>query len=403
MSLYGTSEFWGKPRGKNGAMRLFPTKWADLLGQQTGMAKQRFRRKHATGLLTRIGLRSLAAVGAFAFVASLIVPIAASRGMAARSGSVTVILDPAPPYSADADPAALLGATTLTPGPPGTSAEDIGAMVQAALDPNSNPEATPFHAPSNFFPGLPAAAYAFRSRSPEDNQRAALCLTAAIYFEAASEPDEGQRAVAQVILNRVRHPAFPKTVCDVVYQGTERPGVMCQFSYACDGSMARTPSLAGWIRARRVAQLALAGSVYAPVGLATHYHTMAVSPVWDRTMLPTAIVGAHIFYRLPGGAGEPRAFTARYVGREPLPGPRVKLFVPDAPLVMADAGVVVPMPVPGQWVDPMLAAAPLPAATRVATIAPTKRVAEDKRYVQGSLPDSDVLPQYQQSGSWITR
>ena len=73
-----------------------------------------------------------------------------------------------------------------------------------------------------------------------DRARALECLTAAIYYEAASESDDGQRAVAQVVLNRVRHPAFPGTVCGTVYQGSERAG--CQFSFACDGAMARAPS-----------------------------------------------------------------------------------------------------------------------------------------------------------------
>jgi Cell Wall Hydrolase len=366
------------------------------------MAKLRIRRKGHSGLLTRIGLRSAAALGLAGLAATLIVPIAASRSMALSSSAITIPLAPAQPYSPDANRAALLGATTLAPAAPGTSAEEIGAMVEAALNGTAPAEAVPFVAPALFSPGLPATAYAFRSRSPADNLRAAMCLTAAIYYEAGNEPDEGQRAVAQVVLNRVRHPAFPKTVCDVVYQGTERPGVMCQFSYACDGSMARTPSLAGWMRARRVAQLALAGSTYAPVGYSTNYHTLAVSPAWGKTLTPTAIVGAHIFYRLPGGAGGPQAFTARYFGHEPVPGPRAKLFVPDAPLVMADAGVVVPVPVAGQWVDPALAVVAAP-TNRVASIAPTKRVAEDKRYVSGSLPDSDVLPQYRDSGSWIGR
>jgi hypothetical protein len=101
--------------------------------------------------------------------------------------------------------------------------------------------------------------------SSEDRWRALQCLTAAIYYEAASEPDGGQRAVAQVVLNRVAHPAYPKTVCGVVYQGSERPS--CQFSFACDGSMARVPMRVFWDRARRVAADALAGYVYAPVAL----------------------------------------------------------------------------------------------------------------------------------------
>src|SRR5690606_37364832 len=99
---------------------------------------------------------------------------------------------------------------------------------------------------------VPAVATVFRGRSTVDMGRALECLTAAIYYEAASESDDGQRAVAQVILNRVRHPAFPNSVCGVVYQGSER-ATGCQFSFSCDGAMARKPSTTGWARAQRIA------------------------------------------------------------------------------------------------------------------------------------------------------
>jgi spore germination cell wall hydrolase CwlJ-like protein len=385
------------------------------------MAKHRFKRKRPEGMLTRMGLRSAAAFGLFALVATVVVPMAATSDAAERPGSVTVALAPSKPYSPDADPAALFGATTLTPAPAGATDAEIGALVQAALNGDapapgfSNDQPTAFVMPSRFDPGPSARAVSFRSRSPSDNLRAALCLTAAIYYEAANEPTEGQRAVAQVVLNRVRHPAFPNTVCDVVYQGTERPGVLCQFTFACDGAMARAPSFAGWLRARRVAEAALAGSVYAPVGLSTNYHTLAVAPSWGKTLTPTAIVGAHIFYRLPGGAGAPGAFAARYVGREPTPGPRAKITDPNAPpIVLAGVGTGsmtgLPLPAitpaPAAWVDPAIAAsAPAPATpvTQVSAIAPTKRVAEDKRYVQGTLPESDIRPEYRNSGQWISK
>src|SRR3546814_18161788 len=84
--------------------------------------------------------------------------------------------------------------------------------------------------------------------SPIDRARALTCLADAVYYEAASESDAGQRAVAQVVLNRVRHPAFPATVCGVVFQGSERASG-CQFSFACDGAMARTPSGEAWRKA----------------------------------------------------------------------------------------------------------------------------------------------------------
>ncbi|EGD58139.1 cell wall hydrolase, SleB [Novosphingobium nitrogenifigens DSM 19370] len=159
----------------------------------------------------------------------------------------------------------------------------------------------------------------------QDRWRALQCLTTAIYYEAAREPDEGQRAVAQVVLNRVAHPAFPKTVCGVVYQGSERPG--CQFSFACDGSLARAPMAIWWDRARRVAQSALAGNVYTPIGLATHYHTSAVHPTWADSMTFLRTIGAHRFYRWSGSAGQPQAFAAVYSGGEPVAAPHPRTWV----------------------------------------------------------------------------
>lgn len=129
-----------------------------------------------------------------------------------------------------------------------------------------------------------------------DRLRARHCLTMAVYYEAATEPDAGQRAVAQVVLNRVAHPAYPDTVCGVVFQGSER-GTGCQFSFACDGSLARKPARAAWNRAALVAREALAGEVYAPVGLATHYHTLHVHPYWADSLQSLGTIGAHRFYR----------------------------------------------------------------------------------------------------------
>ena len=96
--------------------------------------------------------------------------------------------------------------------------------------------------------------------------------------------DDGQAAVAQVVLNRLRHPLFPKTVCGVVFQGSQKT-TGCQFTFTCDGAMLRyTPAAAGWSRARDIARLALNGSVYAPVGHATHYHTDWVVPYWSASL-----------------------------------------------------------------------------------------------------------------------
>jgi spore germination cell wall hydrolase CwlJ-like protein len=130
-----------------------------------------------------------------------------------------------------------------------------------------------------------------------DRGREMDCLTQAVYFEARGETAAGQQAVAQVVLNRVKAPGFPKSVCGVVYQGAANHD--CQFSFACDGSTRRGREFAAWDRARKIAGRAMGGAVMAEVGSATHFHTTGVSPAWAG-MTRVAQVGLHVFYR-PGG------------------------------------------------------------------------------------------------------
>jgi spore germination cell wall hydrolase CwlJ-like protein len=148
--------------------------------------------------------------------------------------------------------------------------------------------------------------------------RALECLTAAVYHEARSEPVEGQRAVAQVVLNRVRHYAYPSSICGVVYQGPMRAGGGCQFTFTCDGSLRNRRDPAAWARAEAVAKAALSGHVEERVGWATHYHTDYVSPGWGRRLVQVATLGAHIFYRIPGSGGEATAFVRRSASKEPV-------------------------------------------------------------------------------------
>lgn len=171
-----------------------------------------------------------------------------------------------------------------------------------------------------------AAPFVMRVGSTE-HARALKCLTDAIYYEAANEPDAGQRGVAQVILNRMRHPTYPNSVCGVIYQGSERT-TGCQFSYSCDGSMARIPARASYLRAQRVAADALAGFVYAPVGMATHYHATYVYPYWAPSLNFIGTIGAHRFYSWKGSAGRPSAFYRRHAGNEPFPGPKPRAWSP---------------------------------------------------------------------------
>jgi len=164
-------------------------------------------------------------------------------------------------------------------------------------------------------PNPVAAPFVFKGSAGTRSQ-ALECLASAVYYEAGNQDRNGERAVAQVVLNRVRHPAFPASVCSVVYQGSTRQ-TGCQFTFTCDGSLNRRPDAEGWNRAMRIAQEALNGSVYAPVGWATHYHADYVVPYWASTMAKNAVVGAHLFYRWNGGWGQPAVFTKVYGGREP--------------------------------------------------------------------------------------
>ena len=156
--------------------------------------------------------------------------------------------------------------------------------------------------------GAPVAAQPFRLGGALEASRDLDCLTQAAYYEARGEGRDGMRAVAQVVLNRVRHPAFPKSVCGVVFQGAGRR-TGCQFSFTCDGSMRGRVNRAAWDRARSVASAALSGSVYSAVGNATHFHTTGVSPQWRNSLIRVSQVGDHLFYRFGGRSGAGSAFT----------------------------------------------------------------------------------------------
>lgn len=163
----------------------------------------------------------------------------------------------------------------------------------------------------------PARSFAATSANEGAKLTALKCLTQAVYYEAAYEPLSGRRAVAQVVLNRAAHPAFPKSVCGVVYQGVNQP--VCQFSFTCDGSLKRRPNAAVWKEAETVALAALNGYVEPSVGYSTHYHANYVSPYWAPKLVKLTKIGAHIFYRWPGRWGMPGAFSGHYSGVEAIP------------------------------------------------------------------------------------
>ena len=147
---------------------------------------------------------------------------------------------------------------------------------------------------------------------PKDKARQMRCLAEAIYFESRSEPEAGQAAVAQVVLNRVRSGIYPTTVCGVVYQDRNRP-FACQFSFACEGKSLRIEEPGPWAVATRIAEAVVSGANYNPmVGVAVNYHANYVSPFWTGYLKRVDRIGAHIFYAMRDGVNwAPGALNGR--------------------------------------------------------------------------------------------
>jgi len=147
---------------------------------------------------------------------------------------------------------------------------------------------------------------------PKDSTRQMRCLAEAVYFEARSEPEAGQAAVAQVVLNRVRSGIFPTNVCGVVYQDANHP-FACQFSFACEGKSLRVEEPASWATATRIAKDVVDGSNYNPKLVeAVNYHATYVYPFWAPTLRKVDKVGMHIFYTMrPGLYWAPGALNGR--------------------------------------------------------------------------------------------
>src|SRR5690554_2810632 len=131
------------------------------------------------------------------------------------------------------------------------------------------------------------------------------CLGQAVYHESRGEPDQGQWAVASVILNRVESRQYPDTVCDVVFQNAHLPN-RCQFSFACDGrpdegGRGNVIDRESWVKSNLIAQIAyrnfLEGNHHED-GLTTamHFHTTNILPSWASAYAEVASIGNHIFY-----------------------------------------------------------------------------------------------------------
>jgi spore germination cell wall hydrolase CwlJ-like protein len=314
--------------------------------------------------------RSGRGLGGFAWAwLGLIVPIASCVPAVAVPSVQIAVAEPV-----DAAMPALAGAQTgvlpsLEAGGPGLSLAGNSAI------------AANFNLPIAGGPNPAAAAYALRGATPIDQMRSLDCMTQAVYYEAGNQSEDGQRAVAQVVINRVRHPSWPNSVCGVVYQGPMRAGGGCQFTFTCDGSLGRAPMPALWAQARRIAADALAGRTFAPVGMSTFYHANYVFPSWAPRLIKTAVIGAHLFYRLPGLAGAPGAFSDAYTGGEP---------VVRGSSYMARSSAAIPAVAASQpWTAPAARFAPVPSD-----------IPQETRWTPTDLPASTVREEYRESGQW---
>jgi spore germination cell wall hydrolase CwlJ-like protein len=191
-----------------------------------------------------------------------------------------------------------LSSTTPAPAeatPVEIAAAPVSPLQTPRLDQPGQAEAT---AVARIDPERPRYADFIDPDKMDSEQR---CLAEAVYFEARSEPEEGQAAVAQVVLNRVKSGLYPASICGVVYQNRHRH-LACQFTFACEGKALRITDRESWDTAKRVADAVLEGRTYvADVGGATHYHADYVRPSWSRRLKKMDVIGRHIFYKLRPG------------------------------------------------------------------------------------------------------
>lgn len=196
--------------------------------------------------------------------------------------------------------AAVAASSTIVPEPAAAPVSELSTLFQPSAPLQGSAEAPRLIRVSEArTPAMSPFQLAASGTGAEN--RALDCLTTAVYYEARGEGTDGMAAVAQVVLNRARHPAFPKSVCGVVFQG-------CQFSFACGGMNGRRDA-ALWERSRGIAEGALAGAVMARVGTATHFHATRINPRWS-DLSRVATIGRHVFYSFAGRRGAPSTFLA---------------------------------------------------------------------------------------------
>lgn len=248
---------------------LHPNVWGGSVTRLTG----RTARQHYGRWSAGAGLAGLVLVGGPALQAHTLADDDAHQWRARAKASLIALQSPR-----DAAPA-----------------REAAARVRAVADARHSAYAVHNAAAQAPFQRVTPAVFNDAARRQSEHH----CLSRAIYYEARAESGVGQYAVAEVVMNRVRHHTYPNTVCGVVYEGSHR-ATGCQFTFTCDGSERRAPRGRAWDRAQRIAALTLMDLAEPVTGDATHYHADYVHPYWAPSLVRTEVIGAHIFYRMPG-------------------------------------------------------------------------------------------------------
>ena len=216
-------------------------------------------------------------------------------------------------------------AAVVRPAIPGAASTSVAPQaLPSALEPLTPEQAQQINAavPISNLPNPPAEPFRLATASSTDRAAAETCLTMAVYYEVGNQSDQSQAAVAQVVLNRLRHPLFPKTVCGVVFEGSDASdGMRALQPLRATARCGERPNPALWRRAGQVAERALDGYVEPSVGEATHFHADYVVPYWQSSLIKVAQIGPVIFYRWPGPLGMPVSFHGEYAGLEQAPPP----------------------------------------------------------------------------------
>ena len=217
----------------------------------------------------------------------------------AMESTPTAQIDPARSGATPAAPRALVLASA-TPAAPDAAPVTVAAMP-VSLPASSQAVAAGKPAPAPSDADKPVRSRFAGLIAPARLQRELKCLAEAVYFEARSEPESGQAAVAQVVLNRAVSGLYPTTICGVVYQNRHRY-LACQFTFACEGKSLRITEPDEWRTANRVARAVFDGTTYLDkVGAATHYHATYVRPYWASRLRKMDKIGQHVFYKLRPG------------------------------------------------------------------------------------------------------